>query len=471
MPEDDTQEHVNGTSEAHPAPTVTENAHPTSKHTRTGTDPDAQEMVISSLRSQIQDLFSQVNELNNKLVKSYDRVSDLEDDIHVSSANLRASSIRISQLELERTQHLAALNTGLLVEKAHVTAELNRLMEKATEEAAHRGQAENARKAIEKDLDDLSATLFDQANTMVAEARYARHLSERKVDDAERALKGAEEMVGLMQVQMQALQSDKEEAESKMEEMQLIMGKGKWRERPPTIDFSKPLKLLSSHSPYQEFLLFVAHLRSIHQSSPSPPAMATLLPLPFLARLSTEDSEPTVRLDLAPALNWLSRRSVLAAIHTGQLTIEPIPVSALFSESTIYSSPTTVAGVSPNNDSVSCALCGANIAAATEHAQHRRRPPSFSNGGRGSWSGSFFKKTSSLSNSSRPPSPTNSVTALPISNTSSQNESQQVYVFRVAAPPHHILNFLHSSNLFNCKVVISRLSPARLSVPSRVISQ
>jgi len=152
-----------------------------------------------------------VTQLNNKLVTSYDRVSDLEDNLHVASANVRQSSIKISQLELERTQHLAALNTGLLVEKSHVTAELTRLMEKATEEAAQRGQAETARADIEKDLDDLSATLFDQANTMVAEARFARAQSERKVEDAERALKGAEDAVAMMQQQMQEMQVEKED--------------------------------------------------------------------------------------------------------------------------------------------------------------------------------------------------------------------------------------------------------------------
>lgn len=267
-----------------------DNVSPT--HARTGTDKDAQAMVITSLRSQIQDLFSQVTQLNDKLVKSYDRVSDLEDDVHVSSANLRSSSIKISQLELERTQHLSALNTGLLVEKSHVTMELNRLMEKATEEAAQRGQAETARATIEQELDDLSATLFNQANTMVAEARYARALSERKVEEAERALKGAEEAVGVMQQQMQALQEDKEQAERRTESLQVAMGKGKWVEKRTEVGgtVARQTRLLSSHVPYQEFLMFVANLRAIHPASPHPPALTTLLQLPFLARLITEDS-------------------------------------------------------------------------------------------------------------------------------------------------------------------------------------
>lgn len=260
-------------------------------HQQNGSEADAQEMVITSLRAQIQDLFSQVTQLNGKLVKSYDRVSDLEDDLHMASAQARQSSLKISQLELERTQHLSALNTGLLVEKSHVTAELTRLMEKATDEARQRGQAESAKADIEKDLDDLSATLFAQANTMVAEARYSQAISQRKVEQAETALKGAEEMVGMMQQQMQELQLEKDEAERKAREIAVVMGKGKWVDRRrESGTLVKATRLLSSHLPYQEFLLFVAHLRSVHPSSPSPPAMTTLLPMAFLARLSSEDS-------------------------------------------------------------------------------------------------------------------------------------------------------------------------------------
>lgn len=250
----------------------------------TATEADnPQSMVIVSLRSQVSDLVSQVTQLNSKLVQSYDRISDLEDNIHVTSSNLRNSTLKISQLELERTQHLSALNTGLLVEKSHVTAELTRLMEKATDEAARRGKAESARHEIEKDLDDLSAELFDRANTMVAEARLAQAQSERRVQDAEGMLKGAEEAVASMQSQMQTLREDKDRSDRELD-------KGKWVERERSSRPPAPLKLLSTHVPYQEFLLFVAHLRQIRPVTPQTPPMATFLPLPFLARLVSEDS-------------------------------------------------------------------------------------------------------------------------------------------------------------------------------------
>lgn len=252
-------------------------------------DPEAQNMVIESLRSQIQDLFSQVTQLNSKLVSSYDRVSHLEDQLHDSSNGLRSASVKISQLELERSQHLSALNSGLLVERTHVTAELTRLMERATEEAAHRGKAESARAQIEKELDDLSAGLFGQANTMVAEARLARAASERKVEETERALKGAEEAITNMQLHMQSLHEEKEEALRQVEDMRVTVGKGKWTRRDSSMPASIPRQILSCTSQHQDFLSFVGHIREIRQKSNVLPLITTINH-PWLARLQLEDS-------------------------------------------------------------------------------------------------------------------------------------------------------------------------------------
>ncbi|TFK46817.1 hypothetical protein OE88DRAFT_1739156 [Heliocybe sulcata] len=413
-------------------------------------DPEAQAMVIASLRAQVQDLFSQVTQLNNKLVQSYDRMSDVEDDLHIASSNLRASSLKVSQLELERTQHLAALNTGLLVERTHVTGELTRLMEKATEEAARRGQAESARAEIEKDLDDLSASLFGQANTMVAEARLARAVSERKVEEAEQALRGAEEAVTLMQQQMQALQEEKELAVMSAEEMKFRMGKGKWvdREQDPSVPHPY-LRLLSLHTPYQEFLLFVAHLRNIRPASPAPPSMSSLLPLPFIARLVTEDTDPTLRFDIAPALNWLSRRSIISAIHNGQLSIEPMATNALLQESSF---PSPGLPGSSSNAGVSCALCGTSIIASHTDSSHLHpKPPQHNKSSLSlsrtntapsmgsSWSAFLSKNPLASTTASTPPTPPPQDHIMPglevRSSPQSHPQSQmptQIYVFRLA---------------------------------------
>lgn len=261
----------------------------TASKRETHPDPEAQNMVIESLRSQIQDLFSQVTQLNGKLVGSYDRVSHLEDQLHDSSNELRSASVKISQLELERSQHLSALNSGLLVERTHVTTELTRLMERATDEAARRGKAESARAEIEKELDDLSAGLFGQANTMVAEARLARAASERKVEETERALKGTEEAIANMQLHMQALHEEKEEALRQAEEMRVTVGKGKWSRRDSSMPTTVPRHILNCTSQYQDFLNFVAHLRELRQKSNILPLITTINHA-WLARLQLEDS-------------------------------------------------------------------------------------------------------------------------------------------------------------------------------------
>lgn len=392
-------------------------------------DKDAQALVISSLRTQVQDLVSQVTELNNKLVKSYDRVSDLEDDLHVTSSSLRSSSVKISQLELERSQHLSALNTGLLVEKSHVTTELTRLMEKATEEAAKRGQAESARADIEKDLDDVSAALFDQANTMVAEARLGRAQSDRKAEVAERALAEAEDAVKLMQQELQALQQEKEAAEGSMENMRAAMGKGKWVERASSLP-ANVHHLFTSHVSYHEFLSLISHLRALRATNPQPPAIGSLLALPFIARLQMEDTDPTVRLDMATALNWLSRRSIMAAIQNGQLTIEPIATQTILASAASPQPPLAVAVVhgSTNANLLSCGLCGQGIVPHSEPSLSRTGYLSRPNGTQfNTWSSSIFRKSSVTTSSSAPPSPP------PYHDTSSL--PAQIYIFRLSDSP------------------------------------
>jgi predicted metal-dependent hydrolase len=61
---------------------------------------------------------------------------------------------------------------------------------------------------------------------------------------------------------------------------------------------------------------------------------ATPVPLPhlketkFYKRVLTEDIEPTLRLDTAPGLSWLARRSVLTSMTEGSLVVEPTPSTA-----------------------------------------------------------------------------------------------------------------------------------------------
>jgi hypothetical protein len=93
-----------------------------------------------------------------------------------------------------------------------------------------------------------------------------------------------------MQLHMQALESEKEEAQRQLDDIRITMGKGKWIQRPAHSEVEASKRLLSCHAQYRDFLYFVSYLREQRQKLPQVPAMNVLLSHSFLSRLQTEDS-------------------------------------------------------------------------------------------------------------------------------------------------------------------------------------
>lgn len=76
----------------------------------------------------------------------------------------------------------------------------------------------------------------------------------------------------------------------------------------------------------------------------------------FYKRCLVEDIDPTLRLDLAPGLSWLVRRTVVGAITSGSLVVEPfIPHSKFYN--TVYA----------------CSLCGESRRNENHARRHRFR--------------------------------------------------------------------------------------------------
>lgn len=95
---------------------------------------------------------------------------------------------------------------------------------------------------------------------------------------------------------------------------------------------------------------------NIYQTSPSTPNLPTstnssfssrdvpttgtpLKETSFYKRALTEDIEPTLRLDTAPGLSWLARRTVINSMCEGKLIVEPTPSTAR-----LYHPPCTLCG-------------------------------------------------------------------------------------------------------------------------------
>lgn len=99
-----------------------------------------------------------------------------------------------------------------------------------------------------------------------------------------------------------------------------------------------------------------ASTSNLHQASPSTPNLPISTnssfssrdaPIPgtplketaFYKRALTEDLEPTLRLDTAPGLSWLARRTVISSMCEGKLIVEPTPPTAR-----LYYPPCTLCG-------------------------------------------------------------------------------------------------------------------------------
>ena len=87
-------------------------------------------------------------------------------------------------------------------------------------------------------------------------------------------------------------------------------------------------------------------------SAPSP--SIPLKETKFYKRALTEDIEPTLRLDTAPGLSWLARRTVVNSMCEGSLVVEPMPASTKMSV-------------------FSCSLCGENRRGIDFTRTHRFR--------------------------------------------------------------------------------------------------
>lgn len=324
-----------------------------------------------ALQAQIKDLTNQVTSLNEKLVRSFNRIADLEDDYSDAQERVQGMSAKIKELEKERAEHLDALNTGLLVEKAHVSSEMQRMMDRVIEETAQRGKAESDKSKIEAELDELSSSLFSEANKMVAVERLSRARAEEKSRNMEERLKDTE---GIMLEQQRVL-ADLQRQVEKLQSGSSMKSNGddgasiasvesgavsfhrlntsslarsisqrsamQDRKHRPTLDLAAEARLIINIVPYQEFRSFIAHLRRLRKQL----APFYNYPLPNNGGRESRTGTPTPR-TASPAL----QQSTNAAASMNSLPTAATAYSQGLGGAIVASSPFAIAGVSRHRD-------------------------------------------------------------------------------------------------------------------------
>lgn len=142
-------------------------------------------------QQRIEDLEHQVRLLSSKAAEAADRAADLEDELY------RMANGQQAAINGRRRQSSAGGSGGLgrslpfLGKKSsaepantdanEIDAELSRMKQQVQEEKRQRREAEAKVLRVNAELEELSQTLFEEANTMVASERKLRARAEEKL--------------------------------------------------------------------------------------------------------------------------------------------------------------------------------------------------------------------------------------------------------------------------------------------------
>ena len=349
--------------------------------------------------------------LSDKLISAINHQTTLDDTLAHTRSELESSRARVQQLEEESRAHQKELSTGALLTRAAAANDKIKLLADLAEERRQKSVLQQEKRGIEQELETLTASLFEEANKMVAAANQDRDAVERKnqqlkdqIKETETLLRSQQEQLTELKLVMHDMSTDREEAESArgsttpsspgiyredtisrlLEAMNLSASSPRSPDfsPAPSTSFIHLLKAVCrfdtpAFDDYQQFIAnslksrpssrvvsgSYAGLQMLHGigdgngpsnnsnsslstsktsttvgSSPVTPALVhsppvgskepTATPLKetkFYKRIMTEDVEPALRLDLAPGVSWLTRRSIMNAICDGSLVVEPIP--------------------------------------------------------------------------------------------------------------------------------------------------
>ncbi|KAI1263323.1 hypothetical protein F5Y18DRAFT_418314 [Xylariaceae sp. FL1019] len=395
------------------------------------------------------DLDQEVAALSTKLINAINHSTMLDDTLSTTRQELDTSKERIRELEALVERQKETLSGDVWVQRKTVEAEKSRLLGRIADEKHKRTEVDKEKKKIEQELENLTVSLFEEANNMVItakeDAKREQDVLLRKNDqlkaqliDTEGLLKSQQEQLAQLKLVMEQMADQDDHSgttapsspgfskfDTRDDDTQISEGgsqPGSIESIPPTYPTNLPHLLQpvlrNDLTSYEDFLSLVQTSKrsssrvssgsygglpilsfngaaaiappsnastaslsnagtpastTVSPQTPNTPASvisagsaASSTPLPplkdskFYKRVLAEDIEPTLRLDIAPGLSWLARRSVLSAMTEGNLVVEPIPASGPFA---VISKP----------QYYPCSLCGESRKDDIHLRKHRFR--------------------------------------------------------------------------------------------------
>lgn len=274
----------------------------------------------------------QISSLSTQLIESIERQSVLEEKL-----NQARRTIQGQRSIVEKHESLQKKYNELESKHVTQTEELSKLNEDLVKEKELRAAAQKTVEELNTEIEDLTASLFDEANKMVATARKEGHAIEVKNTKLIEQLREKDSILEILNLQLKNLKKvlqnvDQENTAARTptlgnegSESSISLNKT------PTANSNKTTEQLSGpiYSPniasvrydlqlYKEFVKFLAvlpHCETLKETSSHSK---------LIRRLINDEIQPILRLDNASGLGWIVRRTIMSLMMAGLVVVEPL---------------------------------------------------------------------------------------------------------------------------------------------------
>ncbi|KAJ9616785.1 rab guanine nucleotide exchange factor S2 [Cladophialophora chaetospira] len=159
----------------------------------------------ASTESKHADMNPEVAVLSDKLISAINHQTTLDDTLAQTRQELEASKARLAQLEAEAKAYEERIARGDLLPREKIEEDKDKLVAELTEEKKQRAQVLQEKRGIESELESLTASLFDEANKMVASANRDRDAVEKKNQQLRDQIKDGESVIASQTEQLTEL--------------------------------------------------------------------------------------------------------------------------------------------------------------------------------------------------------------------------------------------------------------------------
>ncbi|KOG96905.1 guanine nucleotide exchange factor SEC2 [Saccharomyces eubayanus] len=279
----------------------------------------------------------QVTSLSTQLIESVDKQSHLEEQLNKSLRTIASQKSAIDNYNQLKTDYDTLKQT--LSERDEEVMRLNGNIAKETQ---LRTKAEDESGKLNREVEDLTASLFDEANHMVADARKEKYAIEILNKRLTEQLREKDTLLETLTLQLKNL---KKVMHSLDNESTVTNNSGRYStilsdsatssstslNKVPTSNSFTSQDMYSGivYSPtissirydsnlYNEFLKFVAALPHCENIK------ATSSESKLIRRLVNDEIQPILKIDNASGIGWLVKKTLLSLIIDGMVVVEPL---------------------------------------------------------------------------------------------------------------------------------------------------